>query len=227
VFVLVCPQGNVVSVLPVKLFEDLPSPDGSEDDEASQMLAEDLDGQSDGEDESRDDSENRKLLMRKLRTMRGGVSALFGIGQGPMVHGHVDLHPVINIGQLFEHAQSTQDGLPEQGIEKMDTDTSPKENFWQSISEPVVNTKSSFEQFLKIAEIHLKFDENDLHYVRELHRLIDEGGTAGVQRSSLVSNQLLSGLQSSLGLDDHLQTMLNFNTVMICDSMIVIYRYSL
>ena len=210
-------QEEVRPILPETLYEEVANPDQPEEEEmvdsSTQLLGEEEgDGGSDGEDkeeeeEAKDESVLTREIMRKLKYARGGVSTLFGVGVGPLKYGqmHVEVEPSVN---PFEHAQTKQYGCPHGTEEKMEEDSSVGESSQKT-------SQLTVDDYLTVAKEQLKFDDRDVLFAGELHRVINDSGSEGVQRSSLENHMALNHLPHSHSLDFHIQSLLNFDLVSI------------
>ncbi len=199
------------AIVPDPLFENTSTPDQPDEEDtanmSAQLLGEDLDAGSDGDDKEEEEVKHDSSslasdnIFRKLKYATGGVSALFGVGGGPIQYGHIKMEPALHVGKLIERAQNEQDMHLQPSEEKMEVELTA------DLEQPYELTISDY---LTIAKTHLEFTDSDLDFARQLYCMIDEGAETGVQRSKLEADNTCSHHHST---DSHLQSLLNFGLV--------------
>ncbi len=199
------------AILPDPLFEETADQPDDEDSAttSAQLLREDLDAGSDGDDKEEEvkhgsSSLTSDSILRKLKYATGGVSTLFGVGEGPIKHGHVEVEPPMCVGKLIERAQNEQDVRPQPSEEKMDIELTTADVVEK-------HHELTIADYLSIAKSHLNFTEQDIFFAQDLYRVIDKGGEIGVQRSKLEADSMQSHHNTAF----HLQSLLNFDLVSI------------
>ena len=156
------------------------------------------------EEESEDEANVETLVQHPSSRVAGtGLSTLLQVDETAVLrHGSVVIELGLNCAKLL-------DPLPEEGTEAMKARWHRFKNDSDTVGEPL-----SLEAYLSICETHLRFSEADVEFARMLYEVVDGSGERGVPMAKLRSSLILSSYGHHMfGLEDHIQSLLNFQMV--------------
>ena len=162
-----------------------------------------------------------------------GIGALFNFGAGVLRYSHVDLVPGFSIGKLLEPIPDPEranviDSASQEGV-LLSTDSSRTKQ--SSIEHSTVESSNgsdggkmlTLEDYLVLVERELGFSSDDVEFARQLYNLIEAGERWGVERELLCTHTSLRSLAHQMSLEDHIQTLLNFEMVSFYELCVVLY----
>ena len=203
-------------VLPEKLFE---TDEGQEGEKMAQQLMEgamredgeeEREGEGEGESGGREEGEGEErpssLVMKVSRYSGTGLGSLLRLCENSIQnHGSVKLDLDIPWAALISP-------LPEEH-------PPPSLACWKihPDGETANSPPLSITDYLSLCRQHLQMTEPDLQFSRAVYEVIEQCEERGVSVTGLRGHTALRALPHSLCLDDHLQSLLNFD--MVCSTL--------
>ena len=177
------------------------------------------------EEESEDEAGVETLVQHPSRLVGTGLSTLLQMDDAAILrHGCVDIELGLNCAKLL-------DPLPEEELQVTEARRYRFKNDSDIVGDPL-----SLDAYLSTCETHLGFSEADVEFARMLYEVVDGGGERGVPMARLQSSLILSSYGHHVfGLEDHIQSLLNFQMVCyhvcFCNSTLMLfcpfYKFSL
>ena len=129
-----------------------------------------------------------------------GLSALLQVNESAVLrHGSVDIDIGLNWAKLL-------DPLPDENLKTRHFNSDV------TVDDDVVDPMS-LDEYLKICETHLGYSEADLDFVKVLYEVVHAGGERGVPLVELQTSPILNSFDHVLSVQDHMQSLLNFQMV--------------
>lgn len=138
--------------------------------------------------------------------LRGsGINALLQLNEtAPLKHGSLALELGFTQGLLLNPS-------PGEGSTTYDVQTSATKTDAKSSKDGA--SSLTIEEYLQICKNHLSFTEAELEFASQLYTIVDGSGQTGVSVVSLEHHSALTVCPHSLGMEDHLQQLANFQMV--------------
>lgn len=146
-----------------------------------------------------------------------GINSLFNLGAGVLRHGPVDLTPGFSVGKLLEPVTESEVETNARDLLKthlaataQQSDSDSKLSF---LSTESVGKCLSLDGYLVLVKMELGFSDCDIEYAKVLYSIVSSAGKSGIARKMLKTRPSLSGLKHHMSLDEHTQTLINFEMV--------------
>ena len=150
---------------------------------------------------------------------KGGINSLFNLGAGVLRYESVDLTPGFSIGKLLnpietsEETTSVKSRLEDHPLLGCALTTRQTDSQQSSTLTESGGKSLSLEGYLVSVRNELGFIDSDVEFARTLYNVISSTGNFGIARQSLKTHPSLSGLVHQLSVNDHIQTLSNFEMV--------------
>ena len=151
----------------------------------------------------------------------GGITTLFKFGAGMLRNGPVDLTPGFSVGKLLdpvpesEQTKSVDSSVETSHVTQSDSHTTELQSDSRHPSLAADNGKQvlNLESYLKLIKEELRFSDSDVEFAKTLYNTVASSGVLGVARDSLGTHNSLCDMAHQRGIEDHVQTLLNFQMV--------------
>ena len=147
-----------------------------------------------------------------------GINSLFNLGAGVLRYGPIDLTPGFSVGRLLDPVEELEAMTSEKSSLESHPVLTSSSTAEQSNSQLSTETEStgkalSLEGYLVLVGKALGFSDSDVEFAIMLYNVISSTGTFGITRESLTTHTSLSGLAHQQSIDEHIQTLINFEMV--------------